>query len=400
MSPRQLAWLEEQLGEWAADGLLDEQAVAAVRARYQVHRRVTLTGTVLTLGSLFVGVGLLWAVVANIEAMSHLVRLVLVLSLWLGLLATAELLAHRRARAGDLASPAVGALRLLAAAALGAVVFQGALAAEVATGTPGLLGLWALGALGYAYAVAALGPTVLGVVLGAGWLLWEVGERADDVLAVTTAIAAAALVTVAAGILHRYAGRRRAAWASLGLPWREVGAVLALAALFGAALPLAEDPPRPLPVLLWVALAAGVVLGALAAASGTGVDRYEVGLGAAALALTLVLALWRGRADIGTVEDLTPPDLARAVTAVVVYLLLASGYAVLGALRGSDRLTAVAAAALVLFTTTQAFAVFAPILPGGVLFVAVGGVLLVTGLLADRGRRRLRAARGSRDRRG
>ena len=53
------------------------------------------------------------------------------------------------------------------------------------------------------------------------------------------------------------------------------------------------------------------------------------------------------------------------------------------------RLTWLATAALVVFVTVQAFAVFAPILSAAALFLVVGVVLLGTGVLADRGRRRL-----------
>ena len=50
----------------------------------------------------------------------------------------------------------------------------------------------------------------------------------------------------------------------------------------------------------------------------------------------------------------------------------------LGVLRDSTRLTALATAALVLFTTVQAFAVFALIISGATLFLLVGAVLVVT----------------------
>ena len=55
----------------------------------------------------------------------------------------------------------------------------------------------------------------------------------------------------------------------------------------------------------------------------------------------------------------------------------------------SARLTWAATAALVVFTTVQATAVFSEILSGAALFILVGVVLLGTGILADRGRRRL-----------
>ena len=81
--------------------------------------------------------------------------------------------------------------------------------------------------------------------------------------------------------------------------------------------------------------------------------------------------------------------MLRAVLSVVAYLSVASGYAVLGGMRDSWRLTWLATAALVVFVTVQAFAVFAPIVSGAALFLIVGVVLLGTGVLADRGRRRL-----------
>jgi uncharacterized membrane protein len=58
-------------------------------------------------------------------------------------------------------------------------------------------------------------------------------------------------------------------------------------------------------------------------------------------------------------------------------------------MRDSGRLTWLATAALVVFVTVQASAVFAPIVSGAALFLIVGVVLLGTGVLADRGRRRL-----------
>ena len=58
-------------------------------------------------------------------------------------------------------------------------------------------------------------------------------------------------------------------------------------------------------------------------------------------------------------------------------------------LRDSKRLTFIATAALVVFTTFQAFAVFAAIVQGAWLFVLLGLVFVGTGWLADRARRQL-----------
>ena len=96
-----------------------------------------------------------------------------------------------------------------------------------------------------------------------------------------------------------------------------------------------------------------------------------------------------GAFDTTELENLTAGEWLRAFVAVAVYLAVASGYAVLGGMRDSVRLTWGATAALVVFTTVQATAVFAEILSGAALFILVGAVLIGTGLLADRGRRRL-----------
>ena len=63
--------------------------------------------------------------------------------------------------------------------------------------------------------------------------------------------------------------------------------------------------------------------------------------------------------------------------------------AILGVQRDSRRLTWVATAALVVFTTVQSFAVFAEIVEGAWLFVLLGLVFAGTGWLADRARREL-----------
>ncbi len=57
-------------------------------------------------------------------------------------------------------------------------------------------------------------------------------------------------------------------------------------------------------------------------------------------------------------------SLAWGVVAVAAYLLLATAYAALGAVRDSPRLTVLATVAVVVFVAFQAFAVFAPILSG------------------------------------
>lgn len=381
--PAQLHWLETELRAWQAEGIVDDRAAAAIRARYVEVRKVTLARIVLTLGACFVGLGLVWIVASNLDAMSPLARFGLMATIWLGLVAAAELLATRRDREGDVASPVVGAVRLLAAAAFGAVVFQAAQSLQVPAYEPLLVGAWGLGAVLWAYAVRGVAPLVLGVGLLATWFVWQVGDVADDAFSVSTAIGAAGLAAVALGVGTAVLGRRE-----LAVPWREAGAALVLVALFLAALPYAWGEARTSWVL-WAGVVVALVLAGLAVVRGDRHDRLELALAAVALGMTVGLALWRYETDGTGPGDLTAGMWVRAFLSVTAYLLVTSGYAVLGGLRDTGRLTWLATAALVVFVTTQAFAVFAPILSGATLFLAVGVVLLVTGVLADRGRRRL-----------
>lgn len=382
-SPGQLHWLEGELAHWQAEGLVDPVAASAIRDRYVASRRFTLSHIVLTLGACFVGLGLIWLVASNLQQMSPLIRFLLMVAIWLALIVVAEALAARRERAGDTASPVVGAVRLLAAGAFGAVVFQAAQSLQVPAFEPILVGVWGLGAMLWAYAVRGVAPLVLGIGLVAFWFVWEVVSTGEGAFAVSTALAAAALAAVSIGVGHAVLGRR-----AFAVPWREIGAALALLALFIAALPFAWGEAQG-SLTLWVGVGVAVALAAAAMARGDRIDRFEVALAAVALAFTIGLSLWRFDDDVMDTANLPPGAVARAVLAVVAYLLVASGYAVLGGMRDTSRLTWLATAALVVFVTVQAFAVFAPIVSGAALFLIVGLVLIGTGVLADRGRRRL-----------
>lgn len=56
----------------------------------------------------------------------------------------------------------MGAVRLLAAGAFGAVVFQAAQSLQVPTFEPILVGVWGLGAVLWAYAVQGVAPSIAG----------------------------------------------------------------------------------------------------------------------------------------------------------------------------------------------------------------------------------------------
>ena len=382
-SPAQLDWLGKELTRWQAEGLLTDDQSAAIRSRYHASRRFSLGRLLLTLGAIFVGVGLIWLVAANLDALPPLARFAVVAFFWLALLVGGELLADRHDGQTDLPSPVAGSVRLLAALAFGAVVFQAAQSLQVPAYEPVLVGIWSLGALVHAYAVRSITPLAVGIVTGVAWFLWQVLDQEPSGLAGVLVVTAAAVLLVSVGTLHE---RRLTAFAPL---WRETGWLLALGGLFVAALPFVDDRGFGWhPVLVASVVAAGLALvAALALSSGT--TRLEPLGSLVVLLASVVLVLWEAGND--STGPLHLDDVAHALVSVGLYVLVAVGVAVLGTLRDSWRLTALSTLGLVVFTTFQSFAVFARIIEGAWLFVILGAVFLGTGFLFDRARRELAA---------
>ncbi len=387
VAPGQLAWLEGELAAWRAAGVVDDAQVQAIRSRYVAVRRFSLARLLLLLGGAFLGVGLVWLVATNLDEMSPLLRFVVVTTLWLGSVVTAEVLAERRAHevtdGEDGASPVVGAFRLLAGLSFGAVVFQAAQSLQVPAFEPVLLAVWGVGALLYAYAVRGVAPLLVGIVATTVWYVWEVLEQAQDGMGFVLPVLLAAVVAGAVAVVHD--GRRRPDFTA---SWREVSALLALLGLSVAAFPLVDldGSGWSVPVAAGIAVAVAAVVASVVVAR----DRsraLEALVPIAGVAAGVLLVLWESpEPDRGV---LSTEGYVHAFVSVAVYVLAAGWYAVLGVLRDSPRLTFLATAALVVFTTVQSFAVFAPIVTGASLFLVLGVTFLGSGFLFDRGRRRV-----------
>lgn len=378
-SPAQLEWLGRELTFWQGEGLIHDDQASAILRRYHATRRFSLARLLLALGAVFVGVGLIWLVAANLDQLPPLLRFLAVASIWLALLVGAEVLHSKKLL---MPSQVVGSIRLLAALAFGAVVFQAAQSLQVPAYEPMLVGLWGLGALVHAYAVRGLGPELVGIATLTTWFVWQVLEDSPSAFSAVLSLGVAAVAAVSIGTLHERGLRR------FGPAWREVGAGLALAALFVAALPSVTR--AEFAWTLWLVVGAGVAAVAAGAAIAMvrGYPRLEPVGALAVLAASVLMVLWEAGDDP---EVLSLVDWAHAAISVAVYVLVAVGVAVLGILRNSWRMTALATAGLVVFTTVQSFAVFAQIIQGAWLFVALGLVFLGTGYLFDRARRELAA---------
>jgi hypothetical protein len=246
-----------------------------------------------------------------------------------------------------------------------------------------LLGTWGAGALLYAYAVGGVAPLLVGIVTTVGWYAWSVGERTDDAAGASMAFLVAGAACTAVTVAH--AARWRPDFAA---PWRLAGALLVLLGLFVAALPAAAPGRLDVPASLWVGAVVVLLAAAGAVALSGRIGRVEL--------VVAVVTVGVGLALLGANPQQDPADatasgaaLAYAVTSTLVYLAVAVWFGALGVLRDTPRLTAVATAALVVFVTVQSFAVFAPIFSGAALFLVLGAVFLLSGFLADRGRRTL-----------
>jgi uncharacterized membrane protein len=386
-TPAQLDWLAAELPHWQSGGLVDDRAATAILAGYHPSRRFDLSRLLLTLGAAFVGVGIIWRVASNLDQLPPLVRFVVVAAFWLAFLVLGELLAGRREHGGGVPSPVVGCVRILGALTFGAVVFQAAQSLQVPAYEPQLLAWWGLGALVHAYAVRGNGPLVVGLLTTASWLVWQTTWESPDALTVLLVLFAAAAVAASVAALH--ATRLGSSFAGFSASWREVGALLSLGALFVAALPfVTADDFTGSPMLVVVLVAAGL---AVVAGAGLATDnaRLEPAMALVIAVVGVLLVLWEVGSDFDIDDQVGAAGWAHAALGVIAYVAAAAWFAVLGVLRDSRRLTFLATAALVVFTTFQAFAVFAAIVQGAWLFVLLGLVFVGTGWLADRARRQL-----------
>jgi uncharacterized membrane protein len=376
-----LHWLREEVAHWVADGVITKQQATNIAQRYVPVHRVALARLLLWLGAAFVGLGVIWLVAANLDQVAPLPRLAIVTAFWLTLLAAAEWLSHQRAHRGTLPSPVVGAFRVLATLAFGAVIAQASQSLNVAAFQPKLLGYFAIGAVSYAYLARATGPLVLGVVGAALWVIislviTDVASELDLLLA----LFAASVGAIGIAEVHRNR------WQGLSAPWREVGWILLLGALFVAALPERGSATFNLPANVIGIVCFGVLGGGLGLVLGQGASRWQAMAAIGAAGCGLFLAVWNPAV---TEQSLSPLAWAHVLLAVVVFILTAGWVAVSGTVADNTRMVAIGLVATVIFTTAQSFQVFGRFIQGAWLFIFLGLIFLGTGYAFDRARRQV-----------
>lgn len=380
VAPRQLAWLRAELGDWTSQGLITEEQAASIASRYRSdsHARASVGRVLLLLGGGFVGVGVIWLVAANLDELPPTARFAAVAVLWLVFLVGGEVLASRNA-----SRPVVGAARLLAAMGIGAVVFQAAQSLQVPAYEPRLVGVWAAGALLHGYLTRSHTPFFVGLVTGVVWWLWQPMWDEPNGLTVVLLLGTGSVLAASLAVLHD-TRLDDFAWA-----WRTVGAGMALVAMFAAAIPDIGSDGIVWTTWLVVAMVVAGVAALAAVLTRPGLRVLEPLGATAVLVVATSIALWTTGTDTSSVDA---ADWGRAAVSVLAYALLAVGLVALGTVRDHPALTWMAMAGLVVFTTFQSFAVFAPIVTGAWLFVVLGSVFLGTGFLFDRARRELAQA--------
>lgn len=372
-------WLTGELVAWEREGLIDAPTASAISGRYAVPKESGISNlpvrVILALGSFFLGIGLIWLVASNLDELSPMVRFAVVTLIWVALAVTGELTER-------LVS---GAFKLLTALAFGAVVFQAAQSLQVPAYRPVLLLAWGAGALLYAYARRSRGAAFVAIPILAAWYVWQVMDASASLGTFTIAILLGSVVAVSVAALHPQS------WRGFGRLWLSLGAVMSLVGVFAAALPYGDGDGLP-----WAgALGAGVILviGLAAAAVWRSTRNEQLGIAVALIALLVgaALSLWSPfPSSTGMVPDQFSFEMwLRTGLAILIFLAVAGGWAVVGARAGLPVISVAATVGVVVFVTFQSFAVFAPIISGATLFLLVGAVMIITGVVAERARRRI-----------
>ncbi|GII56857.1 hypothetical protein Pth03_52460 [Planotetraspora thailandica] len=375
---RRLAWLRGELARWQAEGLIDDGTARRIEAGYVADRTLSLERLALLVGGGFLGVGLIWLVSANLDRLSPLLRFTGITVIWVSAAVAGEFLRHEGGRQ---------AARLITVLAGGAMIFQAAQSLQVPAYTSSLLGVWAAGAVAYAYATVAKGPLVMATVIASAWYGQVLGEQGGGAAALALGLLGAGGVSSAVAVLHD--GGRLARFAG---PWRLAGVVLTLSGLFVAASPGVSADRAFWSPTVWAGLtAAGIAITAAVVLTGRDGRREALAV-ASMIGIALLLVMWTPLGTHWYTGAFSAEQTARGVVGMLAYVLAATWFAVVAARRELSYLVYLVTAALVLFVTFQSFAVFQPLLTGAALFLTLGVVFIGSGFLVNYGRRRLMEA--------
>ena len=377
-------WVSREAADWVREGLVSEAQAEAIRRRYAERgapgRRNRVVQTLATIGAVVAGLGVVLFFAANWDGIPRPVRVVMLLALVIGSYGGGFVLRERGR------NQYVGAaLLLLGGLAFGASLFLVGQMYHVQAHDPLALLVLALGAGATAWIARSEALATLALASGGAWAVFEaaVGGPGQDVdqivyVPVVSALYGALLYGVSTGFGPTIG--------SFARPARRLGALLAIAGAFVFTFRFGfdeQDEIGRLLVLVLVALGLSAVLGAAAIVrSRRPTAPYEAGALAATAVLVVLWVLVPESPENG--DPILYPILFNVLVAAIVL-----GAVVVGYLNDEQWLVTLGLVWVGIDVLARYLDLFWDMLPRSLVFVGVGGAILLLAFVLERQRRGL-----------
>jgi uncharacterized membrane protein len=376
-------WVSREAADWVREGLVSEEQAEAIRRRYAERgvpaRRTGVVQTLATIGAVVAGLGVVLFFAANWDGIPRPIRVVMLLVLVVGSYGGGWVLRERgREYVG-------AALLLLGGIAFGASLFLVGQMYHVQAHDPLAFLVTAAGAAATAWLARSEALATLALLAGGAWIVFEAavggpGEDFDQIVYVPVvgALYGALLYGVGTGLGPALGPFRR--------PSRRLGALLTMAGAFVFTFRFGFEEQDELGRLLVAVLVATGVAGVAAAAAIVRSRRPTAIYEAAALAATAVLVvLWVLVPEDPAVGDpLAYPILFNILVAAIVL-----GAVVVGYLNDEQWLVTLGLVWVGIDLLARYLDLFWEMLPRSLVFVGVGGVILLLAFVLERQRRGL-----------
>lgn len=377
-------WLDSESASWAREGLVTEEQAAAIRQRYREQaaprRRNRIVEVLAIVGAVVAGLGVVLFFAANWDGLPRPTRVLLLLVLVVGAHGGGFFLRDLRGT-----HPRVGeALLVLGGLAFGASLFLVGQMYHVQAHDPLAFLAMALGTGAIAWIARSQAVATLSLGAAGAWLAYEAaftpGGDFDNVefVPVAAALYGAALYGLGTGLGDRLG--------PFSAPARRLGSFLAPAGTFVFTFRWTLGEREPLETLVIVGLtllAAGAVAGAAATLrSARPTAAYEAGA-LVAVAGLILLAIAVPESSVGR-DPIVYPLLFNALLVV-----LALGAVVVGYLNDEPWLVTVGLVWVGIDLVARYIDFFWDMLPRSLVFVGVGGGILLLALVLERQRRGL-----------
>lgn len=377
-------WVTREAAEWVREGLVSEEQAEAIRSRYREQgatgRRNRVVQTLATIGAVVAGLGVVLFFAANWDGIPRPVRVLMLLVLVVGSYGGGFALRERGRH------QYVGAaLLLLGGLAFGASLFLVGQMYHVQAHDPLAFLVMALGTGATAWIARSEALATLALVSGGAWAFFEaaVGGPGEDVDQIVYLPVVAALYGV---LLYGVGTGFGGAVAPFTRPARWLGAVLTLAGTFVFTFRLSFEEQEELGTLLaagLIVLTLATVAGAAAILrSGRPTAVYEAGVLAAS---SVLVALWVLAPESPVHGDpIVYPILFNVLVAALVL-----GAIVVGYLNDEQWLVTLGLVGVGIDLLARYLDLFWDLLPRSLVFVGVGGAILVLASVLERQRRGL-----------